>query len=122
MKAILLLLALSATLVAEPVTFRIDPKESYEISPYIYGANQADWKWMAGTRLGSSAWGSLAAGWYENANSTEVWLLQVIVPASCPKSPCCRRICRWRNISSRKAASTSTCSRWIYAAETPGGC
>src|SRR5271165_1624392 len=43
------------------------------------------------SRLGSSAWRLLAAGWYENPNSTEVWLLQVIVPVSCPKSPCCCR-------------------------------
>ena len=71
MKAILLLLALSATLAAEPVTFRIDPRDTYEISPYIYGANQAEWKWMTGIAT-ATRWGgnrTTAYNWENNASN-----------------------------------------------------
>ena len=44
MRAFLSLFLFATTLAAEPAVFRIDPRNTYEISPYIYGANQAQWK------------------------------------------------------------------------------
>jgi hypothetical protein len=70
----LLVLILASSALAETVTVRIDPASTYDISPFIYGANQADWKWMTG-RITATRWGgnrTTAYNWENNASNAGI--------------------------------------------------